>query len=271
MKKYYRNAVHMNIESGEVQPGGSKIGGQPDLPVDFVWPYFKGESFEGITDNRPLSFLAQINCAEVAQYDTDHQLPEKGMLYFFYDLETMRWGFDPADKGCSKVFYCEDAELVSTALPESLSESGKLPQLAIRFSSVAEVPDADEFEMRFGEDITDHPEDYSEYMMLGMKEEDAICHKLLGFADSIQGMMIEECEMVAKGYYCGNAVKITTTDRLIIQKDCKNWNLLFQLDTIEKDDFQLMFGDCGRIYFYIRDEDLKAKRFEDTWLILQCC
>ncbi len=49
-----------------------------------------------------------------------------------------------------------------------------------------------------------------------------------------------------------------------------NWQLLLQLDTVRKDDFELMFGDCGRIYFYIRKDDLKARRFENVWLILQC-
>ena len=32
-----------------------------------------------------------------------------------------------------------------------------------------------------------------------------------------------------------------------------------------------MFGDCGRIYFYIRREDLVQRRFDRVWLIQQCC
>ncbi len=31
-----------------------------------------------------------------------------------------------------------------------------------------------------------------------------------------------------------------------------------------------MFGNYGRIYFYIRKDDLRAKRFDRIWLILQC-
>ena len=34
--------------------------------------------------------------------------------------------------------------------------------------------------------------------------------------------------------------------------------------------FSLDFGDCGSIYFYIRKDDLAARRFERAWLILQC-
>ena len=36
------------------------------------------------------------------------------------------------------------------------------------------------------------------------------------------------------------------------------------------DELGLMFGDCGSIYFYIREEDLQACRFDRVWLILQC-
>ncbi len=31
-----------------------------------------------------------------------------------------------------------------------------------------------------------------------------------------------------------------------------------------------MFGDCGCIYFYIRKEDLAARRFDRVHLCLQC-
>ena len=31
-----------------------------------------------------------------------------------------------------------------------------------------------------------------------------------------------------------------------------------------------MWGDVGRLYFWIRDADLRARRFDATWLILQC-
>ena len=55
----------------------SKIGGKPYLPKDFVWPYYQ---------ELPLSFLAQINLEEVKSLDKDNLLPDKGMLYFFYEL-----------------------------------------------------------------------------------------------------------------------------------------------------------------------------------------
>ncbi len=38
--------------------------------------------------------------------------------------------------------------------------------------------------------------------------------------------------------------------------------LLFQLGYVSSGDFKLMFGDMGRIYFYIQKEDLAARRRE---------
>lgn len=32
----------------------------------------------------------------------------------------------------------------------------------------------------------------------------------------------------------------------------------------------MMWGDVGRIYFWIREQDLKNFDFDKTWLILQC-
>lgn len=49
------------------------------------------------------------------------------------------------------------------------------------------------------------------------------------------------------------------------------WLLLFQLDMVYYEDFELMFGDSGRFYFYIRREDLVERQFDKVWLILQSC
>ena len=48
------------------------------------------------------------------------------------------------------------------------------------------------------------------------------------------------------------------------------WVLLFQMGTVEDDETELMYGDCGLIYFWIRKEDLAARNFDNVRLILQC-
>ena len=79
MRKFYRNSIRMTIAGKDINPGCSKFGGQPEVPADFQWPYYEGETFDGIKKNRPLSFLAQLNCAEFAKYDTEQKLPQTGM------------------------------------------------------------------------------------------------------------------------------------------------------------------------------------------------
>jgi len=32
----------------------------------------------------------------------------------------------------------------------------------------------------------------------------------------------------------------------------------------------MMWGDCGRLYLWITEEDLITRNFENSWLILQC-
>ena len=95
---------------------------------------------------------------------------------------------------------------------------------------------------------------------------------MLGWPDIILNIMTLECERVSRGYFLGGrweGVPLEERDALRTPS-VRDWRLLFQLDTVADGDFELMFGDCGRIYFYIRTEDLQARRFDRVWLILQC-
>ena len=47
-----------------------------------------------------------------------------------------------------------------------------------------------------------------------------------------------------------------------------DWILLPQLDS--DDEGGMMWDDCGRIYCWVREDDLKAVRFDNCWFILQC-
>ncbi|MCX6878962.1 MAG: DUF1963 domain-containing protein [Verrucomicrobia bacterium] len=47
-----------------------------------------------------------------------------------------------------------------------------------------------------------------------------------------------------------------------------HWSLLFQMDT--DDDLKIMWGDAGMIYFWVRRDDARKLKFDNTWVILQC-
>ena len=105
-------------------------------------------------------------------------------------------------------------------------------------------------------------------------EESEESSKLLGWPDIIQNSMYEDCELVTRGYYLGNPegyAKITPEDKEASKAAIDQWQMIFQLDsTVETDDFELMFGDCGRLYVFVRKEDLVARNFENAWGKVQC-
>ena len=85
--------------------------------------------------------------------------------------------------------------------------------------------------------------------------------------------MEEECECVTRGYRRGSPedyAKITEEEKADIKDKADEWIMLFQMGTITDDDYKLMFGDCGHIYFRIKKTDLMNGNFDNIWLILQC-
>lgn len=276
--------THTPVEKGE---GGfkSKIGGAPSVPKAFQWPYFESKSYKGDIANRPLSFLAQINLEEVAELDKENLLPKSGMLSFFYEMESQLWGFDPKDKGCAKVFYFEPSEILDTcAFPEDLIEDARFPEFSLTFEYKVGVPSYFDFseelvKAKIPEAFEENPDicDYENYEEIrtdfGCDKDDwSEVTQLLGYPDVIQNPMEEQCEMVTRGIYCGGPKTLPEALESEIEKASKEWLLLFQMGTIsnEAGKFELMFGDCGHIYFWIKKEDLAKKKFENSWLILQC-
>lgn len=264
-----KNEIVMEVDKAaeQIAPNASKLGGMPYLPKDFVWPRFCDEG-----DENPLSFLCQINLADVKKYDRDNLLPEKGLLYFFYDCEAFRWGFDPADQGSARVFFFEDTDgFVPMAWPEGIDEDYIVPEMAVRFASRQSYPKYEELE--FHSSVDCEWEDYDdalEELGVDIETED---HKLLGYADIIQNEMLTDCERVNRGLYCGDPASYKNTsedEEIAIGRGAKDWTLLLQLSTLDKDDWELMWGDCGMLYFYIKRQDLAQKRFENAWFSLQC-
>jgi len=269
-----RNAIKLNIDTSSNAPvtvGVSKFGGQPDLPAGFQWPYYRYTDNKDTEHSKPLTFLLQINCGELADYDADRLLPETGMLYFFYELETMTWGFDPKDKGSARVYYYDTDSLVRQPFPSDLPLEFCMPEFPVSFTVKNDLPDYEECAENYQTDANDYEEYAEQRKDFGYVEEESDRTKLLGYANIIQNDMLRECEHATNGIYCGDAsVKLSEEQRRAFSENYKQWKLLLQMDTVYKENFELMFGDAGHIYYYIRESDLADKNFDNCWLILQC-
>lgn len=76
--------LRLETRRASVAVGGSKVGGDPDLPAGAAWP---------AVDGRPMTFLAQLDLAEVAQQIAS-PLPPSGLLSFFFDRSDVHEGQD---------------------------------------------------------------------------------------------------------------------------------------------------------------------------------
>ena len=93
-------------------------------------------------------------------------------------------------------------------------------------------------------------------------------HRMLGYADLVQGDMRVEAQLVSHGLYCGDETGYNDPRAADLAEDADQWELLLQIDT--DDNVGMQWGDCGRIYYLIRRDDLVARHFDDVWLALQC-
>lgn len=252
--------------------GASKFYGTPDLPADFDWSYYKGTDFEGVTKNRPLAFLAQINLGEAAQYDRTGLLPKTGVLSFFYETVSMEWGFELKSEGYARVYYFKETEgLVPTQIPEETKE-WSVGEQALTFADAVSLLSSFAYSRRSGKEV-----DWDTYNELRAEFGcDAALHgddhmKMLGYADEIQNEMEPECELYSRGIDGDVQEELSEEEEAeLVRNAADHWVLLFQMGTVEDDETELMYGDCGLIYFWIRKEDLAARNFDNVRLILQC-
>lgn len=56
-----------------------------------------------------------------------------------------------------------------------------------------------------------------------------------------------------------------------MSKPNEDWQLLFQMDSVNEHGFDIMWGDVGVANFFIRPNDLAALNFDRIWYNWDCC
>lgn len=246
-------AVHV-VASHEFEE--SYLGGKPVLPVGIEWPQWQG---------RKLAFLARISLPKIQQAQRIDWLPEEGALLFFYDAEEQPWGFDPQDRGGCRVLHVPDLEGAGdgrTPLEEEF-----FPRIPVAFRSIQTLPSSERAIVDVLGLSDAESERYWELRDESFRGEPK--HQIAGFPFPVQGDCMElECQLVSNGLYCGDSSGYQDPRADLLAAGADDWRLLFQIDT--DDGADVMWGDCGTLYYWVRVQDAREGRFDNPWLILQC-
>ncbi|WP_344510140.1 DUF1963 domain-containing protein [Dactylosporangium maewongense] len=94
-------------------------------------------------------------------------------------------------------------------------------------------------------------------------------HRAFGWPDPQQHPMHLDCQLVSNG------IELTAAgyrDPRVpdLQADAAGWRLLWQVDTdLHGLGIEWMWGDMGKLYFWIRSEDLAIGCFDRVWVLVQ--
>lgn len=93
-------AIRLNLQKAErILFCGSKWWGDPDMPENMQYPTIEAIDEDGEKMDYPLTFICQINCEDIAPYDTEGRLPHEGMLYFFGAVDEYLGYGSPVENG----------------------------------------------------------------------------------------------------------------------------------------------------------------------------
>jgi uncharacterized protein YwqG len=239
--------------------GRSTIGGVPDLAADIPWPTWNG---------RCLSFLAQLDLAELRAAQGPDWLPERGLLFFFYDEEQGNWGFSPDDRGSAAVLYDPNSQFPGGARTLPQPPPALFPAQPVAMRPHLSLPTPERLKI-VSWDWPDADLDALD-AQLAANEGDGPLHQVGGWPHPIQNDNMElECQLASNGVDCGGPDGYRSEKAQALRPGAAQWRLLLQLDSDEASD--MMWGDSGMLYFWIREADARAGDFSKVWLILQCC
>ncbi len=255
------DSIRLTLRAGAGRVGTSRIGGRPDLPKDQPWPL-------GAT--HPLSFIAQIDLAEVAPLDKT--LPRAGLLSFFWDAIGADWGMAPESASQFRVLYTEPGRALAKAKPPK----GLVPaheHMTVEFAAHGLEPTI-EITLPFSRTtsfraIGATAAETNRYLERVYGELTALspagpapCHRMFGHPDALQGDMPRRIAYAR----AGKLAQIDGTPIAALEKEATTYRLLLQIDTDAAAGTN--WGE-GRLYFWIRKADLRAKRFDAAWIQFQ--
>lgn len=242
--------------------GCSRVGGDPDLPPDFLWPtdmamlragsrqFFWQKSRAPEFANLPLRFVAQISLRDVqASGACDLSLPGNGLLSLFFDARSLE---QRERKGWQVFWFPNDSDLRPRTGAEPHSRFSLLPEPTLTFPDELDAAG-----------LTAKEEDSFRALVGGLEEG---CIQVGGWASIIQGAMEIECAML-EGGIVPDREGYAAAERLNLKEAAREWKLVLQVGSFAARD--LNWGDFGSLYVWMRDVDILAQAFDRSRLFVQ--
>ena len=274
-------------KSSAIPVGASRIGGLPDVPESFEWPYW----------NRvPLTFVAQVNLTEMTPFHL--ALPTEGLLLFFFCFEAGMEATREQSNGAGTVLLVPNGSLSRCKPPKRAADP--FDSCAVRPISYPSLPPAygDQLDELWGLDFltgADLDDAYAEVIhhvdeALGMDKlstsEGYNYHQLLGYPSPVQSTPIELDmerarnrpqrtlagelrESMWEGFK--NFIFSRKPDAMpspeppppVDLKRCREWQLLMMFREDEYAGIRLV--DAGCLYFMYPDAQFCAGTFLNAW------
>lgn len=244
---------------------GSRYGGLPLVPPGTAWPR---------SPRRPMVFLGQLDFAQLARCHGGAlaHLPAEGVLSLFYDEQEQRWGSSPEDRKWWQAVWAPRAEqVVALDMPEELAESGLAFERPVRLLARLGVslPRGESWGEGPVPGLEELPRpQVASYEALRQRLVGPRPHQVGGHASWVQNDARLEAQLVSQGMDCSQPGAWGSEQARRLGRGAAEWGLLWQIPSDEQVGFQ--WGDAGSLYLLARSKDIRAGRFEQAWLGLQC-
>lgn len=255
--------------------GGTRLGGEPDLPPDLPWP-----SVDGV----PLTFAAQLDLAELRPLRAARELPPEGLLSFFYEpLADVRDDVH-VDHRSRVLHFPALADLRRRPTPP---DGDPRPEYTVTPVGGEIMPPLDSpfyeallpedrvaaFHRRLRDGVTPIADPLADLpALLGEHPEwlagqDDPKHRVLGHCVTFQGDVYLEAEAAA-ARLPWQLPGPDTDAGIALSRRARRWRLLLQLSA--DGDGELLFNqDSGYVYFMIPEDDLAARRWDRVQVVTQ--
>lgn len=240
---------------GDPSSATTRFGGVPLAGPDFVWPRSH--------DGEALWLIGQLDTDQINGWLKADTLPADTVLAFFFDADESRQGIWGMERQSSQ-FWRVIAVPKSVAKPVTPPDDVTLfPARQLTGERVLTVPHP--WEPVIEASLTDAYENL-------WPDADKPEHRVFGWPEPQQNPMQDAVQLVYGGIDWARVPDPDDPRIRELRADSGDWLLLWQIDSEDgKDEDELgwMWGDVGKLYYWIRRQDLAAGRFDRVWAIIQ--